>query len=273
MIVAVDTGGTKTLVASFDKAGNLLTSFKYETPKDQKEYVKTLKDYLESNFSKSKVEAIVIGLPSFMNDQIAVWAPNLGWSNFNLKNALYGTLQNAPIFIENDAKLAGLDSVHHLRKIPESTFYVAIGTGIGTAVLENGQIDPALKRSEGGRMLIEYDGVIQEWEKFASGKAIKKTYGKYAREISSIRTWNQIADRISRGLLAAIPLIQPDVVIFGGSIGTYFDNYGQQLAKLLLEKLPPHIPIPKLVKAHRPEEAVVYGCYLYALDKISSKSS
>lgn len=273
MIVAVDTGATKTLVTSFDKSGNMLSSFKYETPKGQKNYVSTLKEYLESTFSGDTIEAIAIGLPSFMNNQIAVWAPNLGWSNFNLKNALYGTLRNAPIFIENDAKLAGLSSVHHLRKIPESAFYVAIGTGIGTAIIENGQIDTALKRSEGGRMLIEYDGVIQEWEKFASGRAIKDVYGKYAREITSIRTWNQIADRISRGLLAAIPLIQPDVVLFGGSIGTYFDNYGHQLNKLLLEKMPPHIPVPKLAKAHHPEEAVVYGCYIYALDRIKPKSN
>lgn len=272
MIIAVDTGGTKTLVAGVNDHGQITSSIKYDTPKDTKIYVSTLKKVLEDNFSQHKVKAIVIGLPSFMDDQVAIWSPNLGWNNFNLKNELYGTLQNTPIFIENDCKLAGLASVHSLRTIPESAFYIGIGTGIGTAVIENGRIDTALKRSEGGHMLIEYDGVVREWEQFASGKAIKEVYGKYARDIKSLRAWEQIADRISRGLLAAIPLLQPDVIIFGGSIGTYFDNYHTHLRNLLIERLPSHITVPKLVKALHPEEAVVYGCYLYAVDKLDTKT-
>lgn len=270
MIIGVDTGGTKTLIASFDDSGKLLESFKYATPKKTLEYAKILKEQLEKNFSDEDVKAIVIGLPSFMDNQIAVWAPNLKWRNFNLKSELYGTLKNAPIFIENDAKLAGLASVRSMPKIPESALYVSIGTGIGTAVIENGHIDAALKRSEGGHMLIEYDGVVQEWEKFASGKAIKNVYGKYARDIKSKNIWYQIAVRISRGLLAIIPFLQPEVIIFGGSIGTYFEKYSTELTNILRENMPAHVPIPKLMKAKHPEEAVVYGCYHYAIDKLSS---
>lgn len=273
MIIGVDTGATKTLIACFDDKGRLESSFKYETPKNKKEYLKLLKDYLESNFFDKKIDAVVIGVPSFVIDDVAIWAPNLGWTNFNLRNAIVGILNNVPIYVENDAKLAGLSSVQHLSTMPESALYVAIGTGIGTAVIENGKIDTALKHSEGGRMLIEYDGVIREWEKFASGKAIKDVYGKYAKDIKSVRTWNQIADRISRGLLVAIPLIQPDIVLFGGSIGNYYENYGNQLTKILIEKMPPHIPIPKLAKANHPEEAVVYGCYLYAKEKINHRAN
>lgn len=268
MIIGIDTGATKTLIASFDNDGTLLSSSTYSTPRSTKEYVSKLKDYLNTNFLDSKIDAIVIGLPSFMNNQVAVWAPNLGWNNFNLKNALYGVLRNAPIYIENDAKLAGLASVQSLRTIPESAMYVGIGTGIGTAIIEKGSLDVASKRSEGGHMLIEYDGVVREWEKFASGQAIKDTYGKYAKDITSKRAWEQIADRISRGLLAAIPLIQPDVVIFGGSIGAHFDKYSMHLKNILFERLPSHIDPPKLVKSSHPEEAVVYGAYLYAVDKL-----
>lgn len=270
MIVAVDTGGTKTLIASFSRDGRMLKSFKYETPKDKKIYVNTLREALESNFGHEHVLALVIALPSYMVDGIAVWAPNLGWENFNLKHELTGVLNRAPIFIENDAKLAGLAGVRKLSKVPVSAFCVAIGTGIGTAVIENGKIDAALKRSEGGRMLLEFDGVVQEWEKFASGRAIREAYGKYARDIKNKRTWYEVAKRISRGLLVSIPLIQPDVVLIGGSIGTYFDNYSEQLKGILKEHLPAHIPLPEIVQVADSEQAVTYGCYYYALDNLNS---
>ena len=49
MIVVVDTGGTKTLVASFNNRGLLLKSTKFPTPKDTSEYIKALKKVLQKN--------------------------------------------------------------------------------------------------------------------------------------------------------------------------------------------------------------------------------
>jgi len=78
------------------------------------------------------------------------------------------------------------------------------------------------------------------------------------------------ADRISRGFLAVIPILQPDIVIIGGSIGTYFDQFDKQLQNILKEKLPSHIPCPKFVQAKYPELAVIYGCYYYAIDSLGA---
>jgi predicted NBD/HSP70 family sugar kinase len=197
----------------------------------------------------------------------------LPWTNFNIAAELAGVLGDAPVFIENDAKLAGLGETRFLKNIPNQSLYVTISTGIGTGIITYGHIDPALHNSEGGHALVEYDGVVQRWENFASGQAIYKVYGKYARDITSKRAWYQIADRISRGFLAIIPVLQPDVIIIGGSIGTYFDRYGKQLEGLLKEKLPPHIPCPKIVQAKYPELAVIYGCYYYAIDNLDTKQS
>jgi glucokinase len=120
-------------------------------------------------------------------------------------------------------------------------------------------------------MLVEFDGMVREWESFASGKAIHATYNSYAKDITNERTWQQIADRISRGFLAVVPMIQPDVIIIGGSIGTYFNRFGTQLEAILREKLPPHIACPTFRQAKHPEEAVLYGCYYYALDTLTDK--
>ena len=269
MLVVVDTGGTKTLVASFSEAGRLGKQIKFPTPPDQLEYIHQLRTTLQNEYGGQRIEAVVIAMPGIIKDGVAVWCNNLKWSNFDVVAAMKGVLGDTPILIENDANLAGLAETRSLSPIPVSSLYVTVSTGIGTGITTNGKIDPGLRLSEGGRSLVEYDGAVREWESFASGKAIYHTYGKFARDIHSKRDWKHIADRISRGFLALIPVLQTDVIIIGGSIGTYFDQYAPQLEAILKEHLPPHIPCPRILQARHPEEAVIYGCYYYALDTLA----
>jgi len=271
MLVAVDTGGTKTLVASFLEDGRISEQFKFPTPPTTHEWTKMLKEVLETHFGDDDVEAIVVAMPGIVKDGVAIWCNNLKWANFDVKGALKGVLKGTPLFIENDANLAGLAETRQLKEIPNFALYVTVSTGIGSGIITEGKINPDLRYSEAGRSLVEFDGSVREWETFASGKAIYKAYGKYARDIKSKRIWHNIADRISRGFLAIIPVLQPDVIIIGGSIGTYFQEYGKDLAGLLKEHLPAHIPAPKLIQAKHPELAVIYGCYYYALDSLATK--
>ncbi len=258
-------------MTSFGRDGKMGEVIKFPTPKDEKEYARILRKTIDAHYDEHPVEAIVVGLPGIIKDGVAVWCNNLGWKNFHAQRALSGVLGNTPIFIENDANLAGLAETRALDPMPQSVLYVTISTGIGTGIITNGHIDSGLRYSEGGRALVEFDGVVREWESFASGKAIFETYRKYARDITSERTWHQIADRISRGFLATIPLLQPDVIVLGGSIGTHFDKYGTQLKAILREKLPPHIPAPRIIRAKHPEYAVAYGCYYYAIDHLARR--
>lgn len=271
MLVAVDTGGTKTLIALFGADGQVRETMKLATPPRQSDYVELVKATLQENFGGEKITAVVIALPGIVKNGMAVWCNNLKWKNFDAATEFKGVLGNAPVLVENDANLAGLAEARSLEPTPTSVLYVTISTGIGTGIITNGHIDPGLRYSEGGRTIVEFEGQMQEWEQFASGKAIRGHFGKYARDITSKADWNQIADRISRGLLAMIPVIQPEVIVIGGSIGTYFRRYGKILDSLLDTKLPAHIPTPKLTQAAHPEEAVVYGCYYYALDYLAGK--
>lgn len=272
MIIAVDTGGTKTLVASYDESGSIVGEpVKFPTPPKEEDYVKELKAYLEETFGDVEVDAVVIAIPGIIKNGVAVWCNNLKWKNFDVAKSFKGILGGAPIFVENDANLAGLAETRQLKSIPVSSVYVTISTGIGSGFITNGKIDPGLRHSEPGRALIEFDGAVMEWETFASGKAIYNTYGKFARDIKSKKIWYQAATRMSRGFLALIPITQPEIIIIGGSIGTYFERYGDMLKGILKEHLPEHIALPQIVQAKYPEEAVIYGCYYHALDELASR--
>jgi glucokinase len=270
MLVTVDTGGTKTLIAQFGQDGVIGETIKFSTPSTQEAYVTLLRKTLQEQYVDKQVEAIVVALPGIVKDGVALWCNNLGWKDFDAHSALSGVLEKTPVLIENDANLAGLAETRILDPMPLSSLYVTISTGIGTGIITNGHIDPGLRYSEGGRTIIEFDGKMREWESFASGKAIYTTYGEYARDIKDDGVWREIADRISRGFLAIVPTLQPNTIIIGGSIGTYFDHYGAQLEDILREKLPSHIPCPHFQQAKHPEQAVVYGCYYYALDYFTS---
>ena len=269
MLVTVDTGGTKTYIARFDEDGTINKSIKFPTPANQSDYVALLRTTLKSDFSDQPIQALVIALPGIIKDGIALWCDNLGWANFNAREAFSDIYSGIPILIENDANLAGLAETRALDPTPISCLYVTISTGIGTGFITNGHIDPGLRHSEGGHMLIEFNNRIQEWEDFASGAAIHKHFKQYARDITLEVTWDEIADRISRGFLVVLPLAQPSIVIIGGSIGTYFDKYSSKLTSLLKQKLPKHISLPLFMQAKHPEQAVSYGCYYYALDHLS----
>lgn len=268
MLVTVDTGGTKTLVASFAEDGVLHDPLKFPTPRDQAEYVSLLRKTLVERYGDQDVEAVVIALPGIIRDGVAVWCNNLGWKNFDVGAALKGVLGAAPILVENDANLGGLAEARMLENTPISSLYVTISTGIGSGLIVHGHIDPGMRNSEAGHSQIYYDGQLRGWETFASGGAIYRAYDQYARDITDPAIWQDVAERISLGFLAIIPAIQPDIIIIGGSMGTHFAGYSQQLQALLAEKLPDHISAPTLIAARYPEEAVIYGCYYYALDTL-----
>lgn len=273
MIVTIDTGGTKTLVSSFGVNGKIGESIKFPTPKDPDEYVKQLKEVVGSQFRNKEVDVIVLAIPGVINHSVVKWCGNLPWRNIDFGRRLKDMIPGVPIFIENDAKLAALGETRILSTTPVSSLYVTISTGIGGGLVVNGQIDRGLRFSEIGHIPLEFDGKVRIWESFASGRAIVDVYKKFARDITSPRIWRQIADRMSRGFLVIIPTIQPDVIIIGGSVGTYFDRYADFLRDTLRERLPEHIELPKIIQARHPEEAVVYGCYYYGKDYLSNKKA
>jgi predicted NBD/HSP70 family sugar kinase len=270
MIVAVDTGGTKTLIAGYTDDGVITTEYKFPTPQNTSDYIEQLKSHLLRLFADQPIDAVVVAIPGIVKDGIAIWCNNLKWKNFDVASELKGILGGAPLYVENDANLAGLAETRQLKPMPRCVLYVTISTGIGSGIITEGIIDPALRYSEAGRALIEYNGEVREWESFASGKAIYHAFETFAKDIHSKQIWENIADRISRGFLAVIPILQPDAIIIGGSIGSYFSQYGDQLTAILREKLPDHIPLPTFSQAAHPEEAVIYGCYYYAIDLITT---
>jgi glucokinase len=274
MYVAIDIGGTKTLVAVLDEHANRHEEYKFLTPKDYGQFIVELEKAAAILETKS-FKAGGIGVPGRLNHDRTetIRLGNLGWKKHPLK-ADAEKLLGCPVFIENDANLAGLSEAM-LHKDFATVLYITISTGIGTGIVHNQQLDPALLDSEGGQILLPHNGEWTRWEKFASGKAIFEHFGKRAMDIpvSDTDTWRQIVGNLTVGIIEHIAIIQPDLIIIGGGVGTYFDRF----KSLLHEELNhykeagkiSYVRFPKIIKAERPEQAVIYGCYDLAKQKLS----
>lgn len=121
--------------------------------------------------------------------------------------ALFGS-DTTPVVMINDADAAGLAEIRLRDDTDGVVFMLTIGTGLGTAVFNNGVLLP---NTELGH--IEIDGV--DAEDRASSR-VKKAEGL------STEVW---AKRLEHYLHRIEELLSPDVFVIGGGISKDFDEF------------------------------------------------
>lgn len=263
--MGVDVGGTKTLVAVLNEAGTITESTKFPTSQNYNDFLRDLAEAVDS-FTTKDFKAGAVAIPATVLDRhhgIGVSFGNLPWRNVPVQHDVE-KICHCPMALENDAKLGCLSEAMLLKDRYEKVLYVTVSTGIGIALVANGVIDTSFGDGGGAAMQLAHNGKLVPWESFASGHAIVERYGKKAMDITDEATWKKIVRDLAPGLIELIAVLQPDVIVIGGSVGSYFERYGHLLEIELQRYHVPLITLPKLRSAQRPEEAVVYGCYDYA---------
>ncbi|MCE7936520.1 ROK family protein [Candidatus Saccharibacteria bacterium CPR2] len=274
MYLAIDIGGTKTLVAMLDESGSIISSDKFPTDKNYDVFSRNLITSV-NKLRDSNLKAVGVGVPGIVNYQKGTGEVfgNLPWRDVPLVKTIKKSI-NLPVLIDNDANMAGLAEASELRKsispAPYAVVYITISTGIGTAIVLDGMIDKHFAKSEGGHMMFLHDGKLQTWESFASGKAIKEHYSKFGYEIpEGDPAWDEIAHNLSLGIGNIMALLVPDAIVIGGGIGTHLAKFEPYLKKYLAKHSAVEFlgrSIPKLYQAKHPEQAVLYGCKI-AIDQ------
>jgi predicted NBD/HSP70 family sugar kinase len=268
MIVSIDIGGTKTLIASADKNGQILNKSKFPTPQDYNEFVLELTNQAQKLAGSELISIISIAVPGRINRKLGIIEVlgNLPWKNKTIISDVSTSLSVTKVIFENDANLAALSEANTLENVNQKILYITFSTGVGTGYVVNGILEPNLLDGEGGRMVLEHNGIIAVWESFASGKAIVEKYGKLARDLEDERAWREIARNMAIGIANNCAVFTPDTVIIGGSVGAYFYKYEKLLLEEMSRLIPMQksVPMPKIVGAKNPEEAVILGCIILA---------
>ena len=197
-----------------------------------------------------------MAIPGSVQKNYTVKFGNRNWENIDIISPIK-SLFDCPIYFENDGNLAAL---YEGNRLAGRTIFLTFSTGIGGGIVEKNHIlKPESDSFEPGHRLYQYQGKTLEWEDIAAASAIENAYHvDCATDLRKDDVMRDIAGRISLGLADIIKEYDPDTLILGGPMGKIF--------KLYAKHLPSDLDV-KLRRPKRPNESVIYGCYLYSKQK------
>ncbi len=271
MYLAIDVGGTKTLTGVFSASGDLLESVRFETPKTYEGFLGELEKTIDKLTTDiAKIRSCCIALPGLVDRKTGIVQAlgNLPWKEKPIGKDVTKILGIDSVILENDARLAGLAEANVVRYSHKNILYLTISTGIGGALIRDNHIVKELQDTEVGKMPLFFDGKIQPWEEFASGRWLTSHFNKHASELTDKKDWQEVGERIALGVGALCTVLQPEAIIFGGGVGQYADKFSDTISEYLLENLHPVIRQPHALRGpHYPGDAVLHGCYVLIKQK------
>ena len=285
--IGVDVGGTKILIVLTDLDGNVVHKEEYPTVYDLEEIITIIKNFIKcSPVNEEDISTMGMGIPGILDSEngIVVDAPALRWENLPI-GAIMGKNFSFPIFINNDVKCALFGELQYgAGKSCKSLAFIAIGTGVGSAIYVNGGLLEGAHFSAGeiGYMTDRKDveeghfnelGEFGQFEKRTSGSALKrdgKTAYDWFREYDegkedSITIIDNYLLDLAIGISNVVCVVNPEKVILGGGVSR---SLGPHLKKIeeWVKKL---IPIPVTIeRSHLGSDTGALGAVAYAFMQV-----
>ena len=192
------------------------------------------------------LDGIGIGTPGVVDNGIVLGgADNLDrWENIDL-GTIFSDKFNIPVLVDNDANVMGLgETTFGSAKDCSDVIFITVGTGIGGAIVINGQLYGGYKNRGGelGHLTIQHDGIYCSCggrgclEAYASTSALIKQYadktGKDVKEIDgryiiqrykenepeAVSCLNEHTDYLGHGVAGFINTFAPQKVVIRGGI-------------------------------------------------------
>lgn len=217
-------------------------------------------------------------------------APNLpGWGRHGLVEAVREELGTNVTF-ENDVNLAALaEREHGHGRNVDSFVFLAVGTGIGMALVIDGSLyrgahgaagevaylplgmgdprDPSNRRRGAFEEAAAAAGVVRIARKvgYTAGTTAEKIFTAAKRgDAAAIKVVRLEAEQLAMAIATITPVLDPELVILGGGIGR---NGGDQLLEPIEQELRRLLPFrPRVVVSALSEDAVLQGAIATALE-------
>jgi len=253
-ILGIDIGGSKIAVGIIDENGNVLHSVNERLPAGTTadSLLRVIQEkcgILAESYDFGKIGVTIPGLADAENG-IWVYAPFSGINNFPIAAKL-GGIYNRRVYIENDVNACAVGEKRFgCCKEIDDFIWVTVSNGIGGSVFTNGRLYTGCGGNAGeiGHIKVVDGGDSGEFlcgcgdygcaEAAAAGPGIAKRYKKLT---NAALTAEQIAKKaregnsdaqtvmretgryIGKALAAAVNMLNPAAVIFGGGVSQSFD--------------------------------------------------
>jgi predicted NBD/HSP70 family sugar kinase len=233
-LAAFDIGGTTTRVAVSDGVDETVCHFTTEINEDRpiaSHISASLDATLEfASFDAGHLAGIGIGLPGSVDHKAGTvrLATNLGIDSdpYSLRMEI-SSHYGCPVEIENDVKTAALGLVDRLDDPAHDVLtYLAIGTGIASATVVNGQLLRGRRGSAGevGQIVVAPNGRSIEGslpgslEAMAAGPSIREAANENGASLDA--TMLNAAKYLALGVHALFMTFDPHLFIVGGGVAS-----------------------------------------------------
>jgi len=253
-IAGVDVGATKIAMGLVEPSGRIAVRQRLPTdatrgPQSAVERIAGVIEDWRAAFPRAEIAACGVCTPGPV-DHVAgliLDPPNLGWRNVPFRELLAERLK-LPVPLEHDAKAAALGEFHfgqgrelHARDM----VYIIVGTGVGAAIILDGQVYRGRQNSAGevGHITIHRhgepgsSGVPGCVESFTSGPALAQHYARRAGigdaagitgetvvqraaqgDADALAVMEDAGDALAAGIATIAMLMDVDLFVIGGSV-------------------------------------------------------
>jgi len=290
--LGIDLGGTKIMAGIIDENGKLigtpvktLTHASGDAESILERIISTIRTVIkDSGLKQREIKAIGVGSPGPIDREkgIILTPPNLqSLHNYPIKTKLEEVL-DIKIAINNDANCFVLgETLFGAGTNCSIVFGVTLGTGFGSGIVMNNEIYNGATGTASEIWYFHYGkGIIQD---YVSGKGVQDTYYRLSgthleppeilkkakkNYLFAVTTWNEFGKHLGIALSYVVNVLDPCVIIIGGSLSNAFDFFigslKENLTKHIHEK-PSHYLKIKL--AELGEFAGVIGAASLGIEK------
>jgi glucokinase len=301
VVVALDVGGTATKCALVDETGTVRHRSREPTDagRGPEAVVGSVADLAEALTHLARDHgyapvAVGVVVPGVVDEAtgVARWSSNLGFRDTPVAGRLTDRL-GLPTVLGHDVRAGALAEARlGGGRAYRRMLFVAIGTGIAGGYVASGRIDPGAHGAAGeiGHVVVRSTadaprcgcGAHGCLEALASAAAVQRAYvaaggpPRSASEIAELagqgdamagRVWSAAVDALADGLLTAVALLDPEVVVLGGGLAEAGPTLLEPLGAALARRATFH-QLPGLAMAVLGDQAGCLGAALLALDRI-----
>lgn len=251
--IGVDIGGT-TIVGGLIEGSIIKHQFKEDTNahKGGEITLNILKKVIRQ-LKSSETKGIGIGVPSVVDrkDGIVYNVQNIkDWDEVHLKEILEAEF-NVPVYIDNDANcFAYGEKIFGKGRDFENFVGITLGTGVGGGIIQNNHLLHDSNCGSGEFGEISYlDSILED---YCGSRIFYRTANQSAYDIAlkahkgdeeSIEIYNQYGYHISMLVKIILLILDPQAIIFGGSITKSYDLFKSDMNNNLKD-----FPYPKSIE-------------------------
>ncbi|MEU1165168.1 ROK family protein [Streptomyces sp. NPDC005921] len=305
-VIALDVGGTGMKAALVGPDGELLHQDRRATGRERGpdavvaailDFAAELRAYGEQHLGEPPAAAGV-AVPGIVDERagVAVYAANLGWRDVPLR-ALLADRLSVPVALGHDVRTGGLaEGRLGAGRGADRFFFVALGTGIAGGFGLDGRVESGAHGFAGeiGHIVVRPQGAPCPCgqrgclERYASAAAVSEAWAKAcgdpdadaadcAKAVTSgdpnaVRVWGEAVAALADGLVTALTLLDPRVLIVGGGLAeagsVLFEPLrGAVEARVTFQRL------PSIVPAELGDTAGCLGAGLLAQDLLTTTTT